>query len=93
MNKEDWTSLSINEKLLKYDIDKSKLYEIAYKEKLYNEEPIIERNRWTKCEEFFLEKYKENLSIRDFSNIFHKSYYATLQKVKLMGMYELINRK
>lgn len=88
----DWKALTLTELLKKYDISIEEMYDIALKKGLYNYVTPIERRNWTKEDANFIKRNKNFLSVREVSCIMHKTYYATLQKVKLLGLYEMINK-
>lgn len=90
---DDWKKMSLFELMKKYEINISEVYKIAIEQELYKNETPIERRAWKKEEKSLLLEYKDYLTIREFSNIFHKSYYAMLGQVKVMGLYEMIQKK
>jgi|SRR5699024_151894 len=54
--------------------------------------PDIGRS-WTEKEDSFLVDYSNILSIRQASNLLYRSHYATYQRVRLLGLNEMINKR
>lgn len=88
---EDCEKLYLSELIKKYNFSIKEMYDIALVQRLYRFETPIERRKWTEVDSNFIIENKDTLSVKEVSSIMHKSYNATLQKVKLLGLYEMIN--
>lgn len=67
--------------------------EIAMELKLSKCETPNIRRKWTAEEEKFLIKYSNQLSVKEASNLLYRSHYATYQRIRLLGLSEMINKK
>ena len=91
--KKNWGKQTILELMDTCDISLNELLEIAFDLYLYKiKTPNIGR-RWTDVEDDFLRKHSKQLSVRDASNLLYRSHYATYQRVRILGLEEMINQK
>ncbi|WP_413375494.1 hypothetical protein [Alkalihalobacillus sp. 1P02AB] len=91
--KEHWGHLSITELMDLNQLSLTELLHLAFELKLYQlETPNIGR-RWTEDEERFLVQYSKELSVREASNLLYRSHYATYQRIRILGLDEMIRQK
>lgn len=88
----DWKNLQLSELLNKYNLTLGDMYIQAISESLHKVRTPTERRLWNEVDEDFIIKYKDKLTIKEISCVVHKSYYATLGKIKMMGLYEMIKK-
>ncbi|MDS3888917.1 hypothetical protein WL482_04275 [Staphylococcus hominis] len=88
----EWKSLTLTELMKKKNCDAVTIYQCAVDKKLYKYKTIIERKKLSEEEKEFIKK-NNFLTVNELSNILHKSHYATLQIVKLLGLYDMIGRR
>lgn len=68
--------------------------EIALELQLHKNKTPNNGRRWTTEEEEFLTTHANKLSVREASNLLYRSHYATYQKIRLLGLGDLmINKK
>lgn len=92
--KENWGKESIFELMESHQISIDEFLKIAYELKLYNKETPNIARRWTKAEEDFLIHHADDITIKQASRLFYRSYYATYQRVRLLGLGDkMINKK
>lgn len=93
--RENWGKDSILELIESQKISLKEFLEIALELQLYKRStPNIGKRTWTKEEDNFLKKYANKLSVREASNLLYRSYYATYQRVRLLGLGDkMINKK
>ncbi|KGA99020.1 hypothetical protein AJ85_15835 [Alkalihalobacillus alcalophilus ATCC 27647 = CGMCC 1.3604] len=91
--KEQWGNLSIPELMELNQLSLTELLHLAFQLKLYQfETPNIGR-RWTEDEEQFLIQHSKELSVREASNLLYRSHYATYQRIRFLGLDEMIRQK
>ncbi|RKD25771.1 hypothetical protein BEP19_02180 [Ammoniphilus oxalaticus] len=74
-------------------IELAELLELAFVYELYEQETPSLRRRWDPQEEAFLQKYSDRLSIKEASHLLYRSHYATYQRVRYLGLDEMVKRK
>lgn len=91
--KENWGTKSIMELAESLDISLKDLLDIALELELYKvSTPNIGR-RWTAIEDEFLKEHSDQLSVRSASNLLYRSHYATYQRIRILGLEQMINKK
>lgn len=92
---EDWKNLSINDFMRKYELNFDELFNLSIKENLADHKPHIDKlpRIWTKEEEELLIKYSNTLTLTECSNILHRPRYGTYQRVKKLGLNNMIKNK
>ncbi|WP_033827203.1 hypothetical protein [Bacillus andreraoultii] len=90
---ENWGKDTIFEVIESHNISLIEFLEIAFELYLYTKNTPNIGRRWTKVEEDFLIKHASQLSVRDASNLLYRSHYATYQRVRFLGLGEMINKK
>ncbi|WP_423800766.1 hypothetical protein [Neobacillus sp. SAB-20_R2A] len=91
--KENWGFKSILELADSLNINLKELLEIAFDLGLYRKNTPNIGRRWTEEEDKFLTEHSNRLSVRDASNLLYRSHYATYQRVRVLGLEEMINKK
>jgi hypothetical protein len=91
--KEKWGKQSILELAKTLNISLSESLEIALDLRLHKKDTPNMGRTWTKEEEEFLTKYSNHLSVKEASNLLYRSHYATYQRIKKLGLEEMINKK
>jgi len=94
--KASWGEVRLDEMQRHLDYDLYKLLKIALELNLqYIETEHMEqvRRQWTKEEELFLRAFSKQLSIQEAANLLHRSRYATYQRVRFLGLHEMINKR
>ncbi|WP_306010522.1 hypothetical protein [Bacillus sp. MMSF_3328] len=90
---ENWGEKRLDEIKNRLGISLKELLETALKLNLQNRiTPHIGR-RWTNEEDAFLTENSHRLSVKDASNLIYRSHYATYQRVRVLGLHEMINKK
>ncbi|KMK75121.1 hypothetical protein [Alkalihalobacillus pseudalcaliphilus] len=89
----NWGKISIGEWMRTGSFTLSEFLQKAYDLKLYDQKTPDIGRRWTDIEDRFLEKYSNDLTVREASNLLHRSYYATYQRVRILGLNEMIKQK
>ncbi|MCU5068341.1 hypothetical protein GH839_21550 [Bacillus thuringiensis] len=91
---ENWGKESIVEMTDTLNISLMEFLELAFNLQLYRKSTPNIRRRWTMEEEGFLNNYAHHLSVREASNLLYRSHYATYQKIRVLGLGEImINKK
>ena len=88
-----WGVKSIDDyaEVLKLDI--GALLLVAFNLNLHKKNtPNISR-RWTAEEEDFLVNHASQLSIREASNLMYRSYYAMYQRIRVLGLGDIMIKK
>ena len=88
----DWKTMTYEQLKNKYNISQEEIYKTVLSQKLYLHATIIERGKLTELEEFYI-ICASNLSVRQLSNMFHKSYNAMLMQIKTKGYYNRIQSR
>lgn len=91
--KENWGIRPLPEIVEILEMSLSDVLEIVVDLELYQKETPNVGRRWTPEEERFLTDHAKQLSIREVSNVLNRSYYATYQKVRLLGLGDLMIKK
>lgn len=92
--KENWGSESIVEWTDTLNISLREILEISFELGLYKKTTPNIGRRWTLDEEQFLTNHAHHLSVREASNLLYRSHYATYQKIRVLGLGEImINKK
>lgn len=91
--KENWAKKSILELADSLNINLRELLEIAFELGLYKKDTPNFGRRWTEVEDKFLTEHSNQLSVREASNLLYRSHYATYQRVRVLGLEEMINKK
>lgn len=91
---DNWGKESIHELTDSLDISLTEALEIAFELQLYKKSTPNIARRWLSEEAEFLINHAHQLSVRDASNLLYRSHYATYQKVRVLGLGEImINKK
>ncbi|WP_367121462.1 hypothetical protein [Staphylococcus capitis] len=89
----EWTTLNLSELMEKKRCDAVTIYDYALREELYKHQTINERRKLSEIEKEYIINHLRHLTVNELSNVLHKSHYATLQLVKLLGLYDMIGRR
>lgn len=92
--KENWSKKLISEMTSTLDISIRDFLEIAFELELHKKDTQNNGRRWTIDEAEFLLGHANELSVREASNLLYRSYYATYQKIRVLGLGDkMINKK
>lgn len=94
----NWGNIHITEIQKNIDYDLYTILDTALKLKLQNISTAHlhatdTRRKWTKEEEVFLTTYSFEIRLDQASNLLHRSRYATYQRVRVLGLHEMINNR
>lgn len=67
--------------------------DIVVKNKLYLKSTSNITRKWEEKEDYIIKKYSNDLNIRCISNMLWRSYYATYQRVRYLGIDNLIKKR
>ncbi|MCJ1663066.1 hypothetical protein [Staphylococcus sp. NRL 18/288] len=67
--------------------------DIVFEHKLYLQNTSNIPRYWKIEEDEIIQKYSSVLNIRHISNMLWRSYYATYQRVRYLGLHNLINKR
>lgn len=90
--KKNWGELSLEEIHFALSTPLFNILEIAYKLGLSSQKTPDIKRRWTKCEDDFLKKYADTLTISQACNLIYRSRYATYQRVKFLNLQQMIGK-
>lgn len=91
---DNWGKISISDMQEKMNVSLYVLLSTAFNHNFYlRDSKIIERRGWTADEDRFLEEYSNRISIDEACNLFHRSRPATYQRVKLLGLNNMIKKR
>lgn len=88
-----WGEKSISELTDTLNISLREFLKIAFDLKLYKKDTPNIGRRWTNEEDMFLTNHSNHLSVREASNLVYRSHYATYQRIRLLGLEHMINKK
>jgi hypothetical protein len=91
--KENWGKKSILDLTGTLNIPMKELLEIAFELGLHKKDTPNIGRRWTTVEDDFLISHSNKLSVREASNLLYRSHYATYQRIRVLGLEEMINKK
>lgn len=91
--KKSWGEVPILELADTIGVVINELLEIALNLNLSTKNTPNIRRAWTKQEDEFLTNNSSHLSVREASNLLYRSHYATYQRIRMLGLNEMINKK
>jgi hypothetical protein len=91
--RENWGKKPIYDLTGTLNISLRQFLEMAFDLQLYNKNTPNIGRRWTEVEDLFLTNHSNHLSVREASNLLYRSHYATYQRIRVLGLEEMINKK
>lgn len=86
----NWGKIPLIDIANNLNIDLKETLELAISLNLKHKETSNLRRTWTKDEDDFLKKHRQVLSVREASNLLYRSHHATYQRIRLLGLNEMI---
>lgn len=91
--RKNWSTESIINLSIYTSLDIISIVEIAYENNLQNIKTENIMRNWTKEEDEFLINHSNELKIREASNLLHRSHHGVYQRVRLLGLKNMIGSK
>ena len=89
----NWGEKSIVEIAADLETSLTTILELALKLRLNHKKSLTKARRWTVEEDEFLKKYASKIKISDASNLLCRSKQAVYQRVRLLDLQQMIDKK